>query len=1684
MEGGTSEFMPTGVGEVPQITEKPIIVAQPEPQVEKPNPLIARMAEIRASAHAHSEKALGLLSDQSISVETPQINANDAGAQLEALVKDESISPAEFLSKSREVLAVSKQVRSKAAADQEELNETSMRPYFAKREIDKKLEALNQARGLKKIPAAFERRRLISQKVVLEAQLNDLHSKIEAKQQIVDQLSQGESIVRLKQQELLLEEIGKEIQAVRVEYEKLAHEIQENGVTTAEIKDAYIKQVIAPQVERIAEEKKYPDKRKAEFYSALRTYINHRNDPEEQRQVYRQELDKFFDYNTGFYDAKNACDTLLRGGDEQIVQGFVVNMAAAEIRPIKEAADQWFNNRYEQGNRFSSIFDKAIEPADGWQSDEHSFNTRLLGKFKGDGGLSPYEDMNWWNALKSSKSAKELFGESIRQSDIEMYATAMDKSLSDTDGKDIEMLYYYPTPDAIRNLVILAAADNLNYRTVHANWTLDNLSKRPEWRQLLDKAEKTHPSLKTARETLENWNYREYATHPDIKRVAADVAASLFEDKNIDKRLTTLATLSLQNDAIVNILAKRGVINEQEQNSIVQAITFLRSTSEKTWLQYKESDYKTSYISDHYFNDGLRDNLLSLLQTEGGPVDSQKLEVIKRFDTVSKLVLENKSDFVALNYLISDPVLRRLKDPSIPITDLPAFLNAYKTVPALVRDSTLLNEFCKQFEGNRSVTFFKEVVAAYPEQEKQLDSIVTLVGNGKISHERALQLPVIATDVLSSPSFYLAVDNPKLFLETDENLNFFRKLTVEYRNQSSQLQHIVQLIADQKITQERALELPALLGEDILDDKNFEIAVAYPKLFLETNDGVLFLQQVRRGNLFTLDQDLEMKIGERIRTLQSGKDLQLTDLLARIVPGQLEQIDRVLASGQTVELSQLNWQQLLMGFVRSNSEIYGLPKLSPYSTEKINALFNDPKIRDACLSGLRDQWVTYLKSGKPGEIPLSLNLMSEFINYCGGAGPLSQINSLNTLINSVNRVFTRETTAERTKLEISQGLISMEERFAREKWSNEDKTDFYNISRDIISAAPSIFSDYLNLFGKLSPAQLKEFASDIYPLYRTKLVLMERKNKKGAKSFGKDQLIDMRRDIRNFADVFDTGKEAFDAQKTKLRGEITSLFKERFGIIKIPESFTPEYIRSFTNISTYLANLNARTPEKETILGFYLSMMINNRWNDYRKGVEINPDELLVPEKSEYIKRFLQERQRLNPLTAKNLGLQPEEMPELLKLMQQETSNVVVGNIETIDVKLTNIILNLRGLENLDLYTDPLDKQRMRLLLDYGNKRIGSVVARMYQQLMNPAKAAQFTEEEGKIQARISQIMQENGLEMTPQVLKKHFQDGIKPLSMVVNLMSFVEETKAEPEIQSLKSLLEPSNEVIEIFKRLGEDFRPTSGAMALSQDLSYLDNLVVKREDELRPEEKTMITEYTSRIREQVVKLESIYSQIKNKVGGLKQGSTTTASPLLNDELNQIDKIINAQTTQQAITSTTTDNLNTIIENIRKCLSCTREGCHNDTNLTFGDLNKFYLYSQSETQRQGSISDELVFVEPITRADGSQGMAFVLDKIYGMNTPLILENQIDAVLKKHRAIKQRFPHANLFVFVSDAAITTGGTSADMLLEKFRVKNIPGQIESVEVNVVKSATGDHYVEFGGGARTAGKRQVKGILFSI
>jgi len=573
--------------------------------------------------------------------------------------------------------------------------------------------------------------------------------------------------------------------------------------------------------------------------------------------------------------------------------------------------------------------------------------------------------------------------------------------------------------------------------------------------------------------------------------------------------------------------------------------------------------------------------------------------------------------------------------------------------------------------------------------------------------------------------------------------------------------------------------------------------------------------------------------------------------------------------------------------------------------------------------------------------------------------------------------------------------------------------------------------------------------------------------------------------LRDFAKNKKSGPEAFDELKKHLIADISEKFRNRFGIIKISEQFTDEHVRSLTNVTLYLANLHVPTEQKEKLLGWYLALLINGKWEAFRKGEDIDPKEYLTPKEAALVGEILVRRKTLSPLNAANLGIEETDLAVFQSLLQTESSILAVGDVETIDVKLANVIQNLHGLEDTDLYPDPMDKQRLQLLYDFGSKQIGAVAAKFYIQLSRPDRASNFSASEEDVHTRMLTALKESGISVTAENVKLHFQENIKAMATVSNVIQFVRDLGAESEIDKLRTLLHPNEKIIAIFTRLGEEFKPTSGAMALTQDLDYLDNLVTKKQEELQPEEKVLLLAYIASIRAEVVKLQGIYDQVKTKFTNVRAANIGKGNPLLGVKLAELEKIINNQGVQQSVTSTMTNNLNAIIENIRECLSCTRQGCNNDTDLSFGDSNKFFLFSNSESQRKGSVADQIVFLEPVIYADGTREMAFVFDRVYGSCTPFILMNHINSVCKKYRSIKEKFPHCKLSLVVTDAAITTGGMSRDQLFARLKDQmgdGITTEASSVEVDVIESATGDHYIEFGGECRKPGKRSVSGLVF--
>jgi hypothetical protein len=523
--------------------------------------------------------------------------------------------------------------------------------------------------------------------------------------QLSDQpTSKQEGQPPLQQEKLLIETIGKEVEVIRIEYEQLLQEIFKDGTLLKEIRDFHLQTEIFPLVNNLLKEKKITKEQKQRFYTALNNYLQHADGSEEQRQFYKKELDQyFFKTNGGITsDLYHLCFPLINGKDKQIIQEMVAYIAAEKISLIKDTVELSLESD-KQKQDFERVLITNIDSSGNWLRDENSFGFQLISKLHHLKYNFNHPYMNMWRAFKSSCLANELFTTEIRKQDKEMYEQVLEGSFSNANSGYIDMLYYYPTPEAIRNLVLLAAADK-NYQTINVNYTLNRLSKRPDWQQILDAAEKKYPLLGEVREILAGWNYREYNNHPNIKKKVESLAFSLFQETATDKRLNKLSALCLSNEMILNILGNREILSEQEVQTLMGTMKFLKEKFEK-----RQTNIEYQSITSQYFYDGLRNNLLYLLLSQKNKINPQYLAVTQRFYSLSRLILENKEDMKKIKYLISHPLITRLTNSFSVINDLDEFFNAYKKIPELLSNHSLFDEFCKHIEANKLRHFLERL---------------------------------------------------------------------------------------------------------------------------------------------------------------------------------------------------------------------------------------------------------------------------------------------------------------------------------------------------------------------------------------------------------------------------------------------------------------------------------------------------------------------------------------------------------------------------------------------------------------------------------------------------------------------------------------------------------------------------------------------------------------------------------------------------------------------------------------------------------------------------------------------------------------------------------------------------------------------------------------------------------------
>ncbi|MBP5656644.1 hypothetical protein J6X15_03620 [Candidatus Saccharibacteria bacterium] len=820
-----------------------------------------------------------------------------------------------------------------------------------------------------------------------------------------------------------------------------------------------------------------------------------------------------------------------------------------------------------------------------------------------------------------------------------------------------------------------------------------------------------------------------------------------------------------------------------------------------------------------------------------------------------------------------------------------------------------------------------------------------------------------------------------------------------------------------------------------------------------------------------------------------------------------------ILGSETAEIDENNVLAALARFIKMDADDWSGASEDDL---RVKEAFSEANIKNKNLAMqmLRKEYEQYLETG---EMPIGLRLFAEYMHECDGAGPLTQIEMFLDYCGELGQVKDGE---------IAKGASSVEKRI--KKWNDQEKASYYSISAEIMKADPAIYKEFLSVFDRISEEEdFRIFIKEIFPLYRAKLALLKEYDYEGDnvgrgistahyRNVDKAKLMnDLHLALLPFSFESrgdDEGDKAYrerrragiEKVKMNIFGEISELFQDKFGILPeaIPEELDRDDMRALEDMVLYLSNISDPSEDNKNLIGFFLALQMKKgehgrtAWDDLRDGREVDPEMFLELGTSYSVAEAIKESREADPITSENVGIaSSERLSAFREALQDETTEIRAGSVLTVDTKLQTMSQNIVELMDPDLYDDPMDKTKIKLLMKYEPKMINGVATKLW--MRESGKSVTFSAEEIEVAQILEAMLTSNGIELTPDNINKHLQRGFKDLGKIAAAYKMIESSNIAEVVGELQSMLMPSDEVAEIFAELGEEFEPHSGVMALSADIEFLEGIVMKAEkadllsgDEEEKKRKIEVVKgYLKEVREKFAQIDALYNEVVKKFENISisndEEEKGNGRRKLIKKLQEISAIIGKREggAQGTIKTICSNKMPVIIENMRACLSCKTKGCNNDTDLTFGEGYKFYLYSSGSAGEVGSVSDEIVYFVPVGEEDDRR-MSFVMDRVYGNKSSDIYLSHVSTIIKKAKSLKRKFPEARISIFLTGASATSCGTILNMsLLGRLGLPQGAEVIErsALKVDIPKSGFGDHYIEINGDdARMSGERKVDGI----
>lgn len=545
-------------------------------------------------------------------------------------------------------------------------------------------------------------------------------------------------------------------------------------------------------------------------------------------------------------------------------------------------------------------------------------------------------------------------------------------------------------------------------------------------------------------------------------------------------------------------------------------------------------------------------------------------------------------------------------------------------------------------------------------------------------------------------------------------------------------------------------------------------------------------------------------------------------------------------------------------------------------------------------------------------------------------------------------------------------------------------------------------------------------------------------------------------------------KEILTTFNEKVLKLISSIFESNLGLKNL-RGINAETINNIKPFLTYLSNIKKHSRAKELIALFVL-LKILNKWDDFKAGKDIEKN--IEPYLGEKIKgtilHYLEERKELDIF-------KENKQEKWFETLSQKSEATLISESRSITDVMNEIQQGYAELEDPDNF-DQDEKVLFENVKKFGQRRVGKALEQRY-------KDSSFRDE-----SIDSLPFPKDEKSTIPK-----WQKIARIFGGLIKFNDLVRDSDIPQKMESLRQTLSPTPEIIEIFKKVGEDMTSSSGAKPINEDISFLESILHKKKTELSKKELDLAQAYIDKVKIMVLQLNGLRDNLSKDFAAFETSAkkTNEISERFKTRLDTFRKIfiVENQKEERTLLSTMTGDLEDVIPQIRQCLGCTSQECNNDTNLTFGDRNRFLILTREFSMSpEKSISDELVTVQLTTNGE-EKTHSLIMDNVYGQRTRDILVSNIFVLINKLKALKGISPDTKMDIFVTDSALVSCGLTEEYLREKINseYKHVQIEKQTKKITIAQSASGDGYYEIGGafsGRVSHGSSKVNGIRVSL